>query len=70
MNEFPDLQRQIDGIFVEIGGTVIVVYKANGIQFVAFKAINPDTGLPAEYKELSKSSDGPRWKGEHCYEIG
>ena len=45
-------------------------YKANGIQFVAFKAVNPDTGLPAEYKELSKSSVGPRWKGEHCYEIG
>ena len=45
-------------------------YKANGIQFVAFKAVNPDTGLPAEYKELSKSSAGPRWKGEHCYEIG
>ena len=45
-------------------------YKANGIKHVAFKLINPDTGLPAEYKELSKSSAGPRWKGEHCNEIG
>jgi hypothetical protein len=24
-------------------------------------AINNDTGKPAEYKELSQSSDGPRW---------
>ncbi len=45
-------------------------YKANGIQFVAFKVINPDTGLPAEYKELSKSSVGPQWQGEHCNKIG
>ena len=28
MNEFPDLQRQIDGIFVEIGGTAKKVAKA------------------------------------------
>jgi hypothetical protein len=44
-------------------------YKANQIQHVAFKAINPNTGLPGEYKALSKSSAGPHWIGEHCNEF-
>jgi hypothetical protein len=33
-------------------------YKPESSQQVAYKVTNPDTGLPAEYKELSKSSAG------------
>jgi hypothetical protein len=33
-------------------------------------AINPDTGAHAEYRELSRSSDGPRWIIAMCKEIG
>ena len=45
-------------------------YAQGRIQRAANKAINPDTGQAAEYKELSKSSAGPRWIGEHGSEIG
>ena len=31
------------------------------LQAWAWAAINPDTGLPAEYRELIKSSGAPRW---------
>jgi hypothetical protein len=33
-------------------------------------AINPDTGLLADYKELSQSSDGPLWRAGNADEIG
>jgi hypothetical protein len=33
-------------------------------------AINPDTGAHAENRELSKSSDGPRWIIAMCKELG
>jgi hypothetical protein len=33
-------------------------------------AINPDTGSVAEYKALSKSSDGPLWAAANMEEIG
>jgi hypothetical protein len=33
-------------------------------------AINPDTGLPAEYLELSLSSDGLPWQGSMSEEVG
>ena len=36
----------------------------------AFKAVNPDTGLEAEYIELTKSSDGNYWIRGMCHEIG
>jgi Reverse transcriptase (RNA-dependent DNA polymerase) len=32
-------------------------------------AVNPNTGNNAEYKELSTSSDGPRWKLGMCKEL-
>jgi hypothetical protein len=36
----------------------------------AFKAVNPDTGLDAEYRELLRSSDGLLWEEGMCHEIG
>lgn len=47
-------------------------YEQESIQQVAHKAINPDTGLPAECKtlRLSKSSAAPRWTEEQCNECG
>jgi hypothetical protein len=33
-------------------------------------AINPDTGMLADYKELSNSSDGPLWRAGNADEIG
>jgi Reverse transcriptase (RNA-dependent DNA polymerase) len=33
-------------------------------------AINPDTGSHAEYKELSRSTNGPRWTLAMCKEMG
>ncbi|MGL5937044.1 MAG: hypothetical protein ACRCZI_15645, partial [Cetobacterium sp.] len=45
-------------------------YAQGRVQHAANKAINPDTGRAAEYIELSKSSAGPRWIGEHSSEIG
>ena len=33
-------------------------------------AINPDTGLPAEYEELSKCSDGDHWINSNTDEFG
>ena len=36
----------------------------------AYKAVNPDTGLDAEYPELVRSSDGPYWEEGMCNEIG
>ena len=39
-------------------------------QPTANKAINPDTGLPAEYPELIKSSDGHHWEEANCNEFG
>jgi hypothetical protein len=36
----------------------------------ALKAINPDTGLPAEYKELRNSSDGAHWIDSCSNEFG
>ena len=38
-----------------------------GVQQVAFKALNPDTGLMADYKVLSKSSDGEHWIEGNCH---
>ena len=38
--------------------------------FLAFPAINPDTGRPAEYRILVKSSAGPRWSLAMCKELG
>ena len=34
------------------------------------KAINPDTGLGAEYPELRKSSDGTHWETSMANEFG
>jgi Reverse transcriptase (RNA-dependent DNA polymerase) len=39
-------------------------------QHFSATAINPDTGKPAEYKELARSSAGPRWKIGMCKELG
>ncbi|WP_281640541.1 Ty1/Copia family ribonuclease HI [Aurantimicrobium minutum] len=36
----------------------------------ACTAINPDTNLPAEYRELRKSKDGEYWEQGMCNEIG
>ena len=36
----------------------------------ALKAINPDTGQLAEYRELLKSTDGQSWEGSFSDEIG
>ena len=36
----------------------------------AYKAVNPDTGLLAEYRELLKSSKGDVWSNGMCNEIG
>ena len=33
-------------------------------------AINPDTGQPADYKELATSSAGARWRLGMCKELG
>jgi Reverse transcriptase (RNA-dependent DNA polymerase) len=38
--------------------------------FHAHTATHPDTGLQAEYKDLVKSSAGPRWEIAMCKEIG
>jgi Reverse transcriptase (RNA-dependent DNA polymerase) len=35
-----------------------------------YMATNPDTGKPAEYKELKNSSDGDRWTMAFCKEWG
>jgi hypothetical protein len=39
-------------------------------QHHAFPAINPDTGQPAEYKILVRSSAEPRWSLAMCKELG
>jgi Reverse transcriptase (RNA-dependent DNA polymerase) len=36
----------------------------------SYAAVNPDTGRHAEYRELSRSSAGPRWQLAMCKEIG
>ena len=36
----------------------------------ALKAVNPDTGLDAEYPELLRSSEGQHWEEQMCHEIG
>jgi hypothetical protein len=36
---------------------------------VAFKAINSNTDLLADYKVISQSSDGPHWIEGNCYEF-
>jgi hypothetical protein len=44
---------------------------ANAPQYAFFgNAINPDTGRPAEYYELSQSSRGPKWIDGMTLEIG
>jgi hypothetical protein len=37
---------------------------------VSGTAINKDTGKRAEYKELTQSTEGPRWKIAMCKELG
>jgi hypothetical protein len=37
---------------------------------VIYKAVHPDTGLDAEYKELLKSSKGPLWENACADEFG
>jgi hypothetical protein len=39
-------------------------------QHFSAPAVNPDTGNNAEYRELSTSSDGSRWKLGMCKELG
>ena len=47
-----------------------VIYVAEAPKEFALKAVNPDTGLDAEYPELLKSSDGHLWTRSMCHEIG
>jgi hypothetical protein len=37
---------------------------------IAYPAVHPDTGCPAEYKDLSTSSQGPGWKLGMSKEFG
>ena len=47
-----------------------VIYVAEAPKEFALKAVNPDTGLDAEYPELLKSSDSHLWTRSMCHEIG
>ena len=37
---------------------------------MALKAVNVDTGLPSDYKELLHSSDGHHWSNSFSNELG
>jgi hypothetical protein len=65
VDDHPSYQLNDAAILLFLNGNL-----PEDVQQVAFKAINPDTGLLADYKVLSKSSDGTHWIEGNYHEFG